>query len=184
MFFWVYCKMADEKEKPHEKPQERPHFEKKPAQEVRHLVRVASTDLDGKKQVMFGLCKIKGIKYMYANAICQAAGISKFKKTGQLSESEVVALEKVIAHPSQFSIPIWLYNRRKDPETGEDKHMITTDLGFAQDLDVKLMKKTKSYKGLRHQWGLPVRGQRTKSNFRRNKGKALGVKKKAAPARK
>jgi len=49
------------------------------------------------------------------------------------------------------------------------------------------MKKTKSYKGLRHQWGLPVRGQRTKANFRKNKGKSsLGVQKKRvkAPAKK
>jgi small subunit ribosomal protein S13 len=52
-------------------------------------------------------------------------------------------------------------------------------LKFAKENDVKMMKKIKSYRGLRHQWSLPVRGQRTKSNFRRNKGKgSLGVKRK------
>ncbi|MFH1916824.1 MAG: 30S ribosomal protein S13 [Nanoarchaeota archaeon] len=168
-----------------EQPEKKPAPKVEPKMDYRHLVRVAATDLDGKKHLMYALTKIKGIKHMYANAICTAAGISKRKKTGDLTESEVAALEKVIANPAQFSLPIWLFNRRSDPETGEDKHLITSDLGFAKDMDMKLMKKTKSYKGLRHQWGLPVRGQRTKSNFRRNKGKSMGVqRKKTAPGRK
>jgi len=51
------------------------------------------------------------------------------------------------------------------------------DLKFTKENDIKLLKKVKSYRGMRHALGLPVRGQRTKSNFRRNKGKAsLGVK--------
>ena len=51
---------------------------------------------------------------------------------------------------------------------------------MSQENDVKREQKTKSYRGLRHAIGLPVRGQRTKSNFRRNKGKAVGGKKKTA----
>ena len=52
---------------------------------------------------------------------------------------------------------------------------------FAQENDVKRLKRIRSYVGVRHGQGLPVRGQRTKSNFRRNKGKGpLGVKKKEA----
>ena len=61
-------------------------------------------------------------------------------------------------------------------------HLINTDLDLSKDGDIKRMKKVKSYKGLRHTWGLPVRGQRTRSNFRKNKGKvSLGVVKKAPP---
>ena len=51
-------------------------------------------------------------------------------------------------------------------------------MAFTQDNDIKMMKKMRSYKGIRHSLGLPVRGQRTKSNFRKNKGKVLGVRKK------
>jgi small subunit ribosomal protein S13 len=151
---------------------------------VRYLVRVVNTDLEGRKQLVIALQKIKGISHVYAAAICTVAGVSKTKKTGELSEAEVHALEEVILNPGKHHFPAWLLNRRKDPETGNDKHLITSDLSFTNDLDIKLMKKTKSYKGLRHQWGLPVRGQRTKSNFRRNKGKGLGVKKKSAPGKK
>ena len=81
-------------------------------------------------------------------------------------------------NPKKFNIPLWLLNRRKDPETNEDKHLITDDIRFVQENDVKILKKIKSYKGVRHMHGLPTRGQRTKSNFRRNKGNVIGVKRK------
>jgi len=71
-----------------------------------------------------------------------------------------------------------MLNRRKDYETGEDKHLLSSDLAFTKDNDIKMLKKIKSYKGMRHAFGLPVRGQRTRSNFRRNKGKVTGVQKK------
>ncbi|MBU1975475.1 MAG: 30S ribosomal protein S13 [Nanoarchaeota archaeon] len=146
--------------------------------DYRHLVRIANADIDGKRPVLYGLAKVKGISVMYANAACYAAGIDKKRRIGELSDAEVKALEEVLLNPSKFNLPNWILNRRKDPETGEDKHIMTADLMFAKDMDVKMMKKIKSFKGMRHQWGLPVRGQRTKSNFRRNKGKGLGVKRK------
>jgi len=150
--------------------------DKKP--ELRHLVRIANTDIQGNKPLLPALRRIKGVGVMYANAACGIAGIDKKRRIGSLNESEIKALEDVILNPKKFHMPIWMLNRKKDPETGEDKHLLTSDLMFTKDLDIKMMKKTKSYKGMRHQWGLPVRGQRTKSNFRKNKGKGLGVKKK------
>ena len=83
-----------------------------------------------------------------------------------------------LSNPKKFNVPLWLLNRRKDPETNEDKHIITDDMRFIQENDVKILKKIKSYKGVRHMHGLPTRGQRTKSNFRRNKGNVIGVKRK------
>jgi small subunit ribosomal protein S13 len=164
----------------------------KPAQpmpetrEQRHLVRVLNTDLKGEKQILYSLTKIKGIGVMFANAVLKKAGIPADKKTGFLTEKEVSMIENVITRPASSGIPTWMFNRRKDFDTGENHHLITSNLDFTQEMDVKRMKKTKSYKGLRHQWGQPVRGQRTKSNFRVNKGKgSLGVQKKkaAAPAK-
>jgi small subunit ribosomal protein S13 len=154
------------------------------AQEVRHLVRILNTDVKGEKHILYALTKIKGISVMFSNAVLKKAKINPTTKAGLLNEKDVQAIEAVILRPAQAGIPSWLFNRRKDVETGEDHHLITSNLDFTKENDIKKMKKTKSYKGLRHQWGQPVRGQRTKSNFRVNKGKgSLGVKKKAAPAK-
>lgn len=153
-----------------EKPEQ-----KTEAEAYRHLVRVVNTDLDGKKQILYALTKIRGISYQLANAICAVAGIDIQKKTGELSDTEVEKLDTVIRTPGQFSIPQWMYNRRRDIETGTDKHLFGPDLKFIQDIDIRLMKKIKCYRGVRHSLGLPVRGQRTRSNFRKNKGKVLGV---------
>jgi small subunit ribosomal protein S13 len=69
-------------------------------------------------------------------------------------------------------------NRRIDFETGEKGHLTGSDLDLKKEFDIKRLKKIKSYKGLRHNVGLPVRGQRTKANFRRNRKKSGGIKKK------
>ena len=58
--------------------------------------------------------------------------------------------------------------------------MLSGDLDYTKDMDIKRMKMIKVYKGMRYAFGLPVRGQRTKSNFRKNKGKVQGVKRRAA----
>ncbi len=111
-------------------------------------------------------------------ASASRAGLSKTAKTGNLSKDEIDRLDEIIRNPAKFGFPEWMFNRRKDYETGNDRHLLASDLDFIQNIDLRRMKKTKSYKGLRHQAGLPVRGQRTRSNFRRNKGKVMGVKRK------
>lgn len=149
--------------------------------EFKHLVRIANTDVKGNKQVLYALTKTKGVSVMLANAICRKAKVSLTKKAGYLSDEEIKALEGVISDPLRAGIPVWMANRRKDYESGDDKHVMLSNLDFTREMDIKRKKKTKSYVGLRHQWGLPVRGQKTRSNFRRNKGKgSLGVQKKKA----
>jgi len=148
----------------------------------KYLVRVAQTDLDGNKKIGYALRKVKGINHMFSNMILSISGINPEKKAGNLNEEEVKRLEEVIFQPVKFGAPEWMLNRRKDPETGEDGHLLTNDLKFVKDNDIKNMRRIKTYKGMRHSYGLPVRGQRTKSNFRRTKGRgknsALGVKRK------
>lgn len=161
--------------------------QKTPQKEIRHLVRILNTDVKGEKQVLYALTKIKGVSVMFANAILKRANIPTNVKAGYLSEKEVLTIEHLIQKPLSAGVPVWMLNRRKDPESGEDMHLITSTLDFTHEMDLKKLKKTKSYKGLRHQWGQPVRGQRTKSNTRKNKGRTtLGVqrKKTAAPAKK
>ena len=142
--------------------------------DYRHIIRVANTDLDGRKQVFIGLRKIKGIGFMFSNMVLSIAGISKSKKCGMLTDAEVKQLDEIIRNPKRFEVPSWLFNRRRDYEDNEDKHLLTSDLEFVRSNDIKMLRKIKCYKGTRHQKGLPVRGQKTRSNFRRNKGKKSG----------
>ena len=146
--------------------------------EFRHIVRIADTDLKGEKAILFAMKKIKGVDVMYANMALSIAGVDKTRKAGELMESEVKKIEDTLKNPEKHKVPQWLLNRRKDYESGADKHLFSAELDFEKDNDIKRMKKNKTYKGFRHQWGLTVRGQRTKSNFRKNKGKGLGVKRK------
>lgn len=144
-------------------------------QEFKHIIRIANTDLDGNKQVYIALRKVKGINFMFSNAILNVTKIDKTKKAGYLTDEEVKKIDDIIYNPSKYNIPVWLFNRRKDYETGENKHLLSTDLMIQTDNDIKTLKKIKTYKGVRHIYGLPSRGQRTKAHFRKNK--TMGVSK-------
>lgn len=152
--------------------------------DFRHIIRLINTDIDGKKSLFYGMNKIMGIGPMFANAVCRISKLPADKKIGDLSEKELEKLTEIIENPTKYGFPAWMLNRRKDPTDGQDKHVLTSDLKFITDNDIKMMKKIKSFKGIRHMYGLPVRGQSTRSKFRKNKGKTLGViKKSAAPAK-
>ncbi|RMD58063.1 30S ribosomal protein S13 [Candidatus Woesearchaeota archaeon] len=144
--------------------------------EFKHLVRIANTDLKGDKQVVYAIKNIKGIGVSLANALCQIAKIPRDKKIGELSDSEIKKLDDLVKAPHKSNVPKWMLNRQKDLNTGEDSHLITNDLLFAKENDIKLLRKLKCYRGVRHALRLPVRGQKTRSNFRPNKGKVTGVK--------
>ena len=91
-------------------------------------------------------------------------------KAGALSEDQVEKLTNIIVNPQENGIPVWMLNRRRDPETGSDRHLMIGKLSFAQQNDIKRLIKIKCYRGNRHKRKLPVRGQRTSSNFRNKKG--------------
>ncbi|MBS3117604.1 30S ribosomal protein S13 [Candidatus Woesearchaeota archaeon] len=144
--------------------------------QLRQLIRIADADLQGARPIYHALRKIKGVSYAFSNTICHVASLDRSRKVGALSPEEVKKVEEVIKNPLKYNVPLHLLNRRKDYDSGEDKHLSSTTLKLQKDFDIKRLRMIKSYRGFRHQYGLPVRGQRTKSNFR--KGAALGVKKK------
>jgi len=146
----------------------------------RHIVRIANTDLDRNKAILDSLRKIKGVSFMFSNMVCYMANVDKLKKTGHLTEEEVSKLDDVLRNPIRYKAPAWMLNRRGDVETGENMHIITGELKFFQENDIKMMKMIRSFKGVRHIMGQPVRGQKTRSNFRKNKGKVMGVKRSAS----
>ena len=158
--------------------------EEKKQDNYKHIVRVANVDIPGEKVIRFALTKIKGIGVHFADVVCSIANIDRSKKTGILSDNEIEKLNEVVKNPAKNGIPNWMFNRKKDYETGEDKHILTGTLNFTQENDLKRLKKVKTLRGMRHQKKLPVRGQRTRSNFRKSKGRVVGVKKKGVPGKK
>ena len=146
--------------------------------DFRQILRIVNVDVDGSKPIVHELTKVKGVGITMANTVCNLIGLEKNKKAGELSESEIKRIEETLDKPDKYGAPSWLFNRQKDPETGENIHLVGSDLKFIQANDIKIMRKIRSYKGVRHSAGLPVRGQSTKSNFRKNKGKVASVKKK------
>lgn len=139
------------------------------------MIRILSEDIEGGMTVYAGLTKIKGISWSLANAICKVLKIDKNRKVGSLTDAEVKKISDFIKNPQ---IPPFIFNRRFDFETGKDKHLTGTNLELQKEFDIKRLKKIKSYRGIRHSAGLPVRGQRTRSHFRKNKAKGAGIKKK------
>lgn len=143
---------------------------------IKQLIRLADADIDGNKSTYHALTKIRGISYSMSNVICNILNLDKQKKIGLLNENEINKIKEFLKNLQKQGIKPWLFNRRKDFDTGEDKHLISSELKLRRDFDIKMMKEIKSYKGMRHALGLPVRGQKTRSHFR--KGTAIGVKRK------
>lgn len=139
------------------------------------VVRILSKDIEGKMKLYPGLTKIKGVSWSISNAACILLGIEKTKRIGELTDSEIEKITKFLKNPNA---PEFVLNRRKDPETGESGHLIGVDLELKNEFDIKKLKKIKSYRGIRHTLGLPMRGQRTQSHFRKNRRKSSGIQKK------
>jgi len=143
------------------------------SKEFKYIVRLHGTSLDGTKPVPYALCNIKGVGIRAARAIVKNVGLDPTRRLGNLSDSEVKRLEDVLENPAARGLPTWMLNRRKDPQTGGDLHMLTSELTLQVKSDIDLMREIRSWKGERHAKGLKVRGQRTKTTAR--KGRSIGV---------
>lgn len=174
-------KKKDKKGKPGAKEQEEPAKKKIEHDEnFNYIVRVANTDINGEHNVVQGLTQIKGIGRHMAAFVADTAGVDRTLKFGNLAEPQIVKLKEVLENIDEYA-PAWMLNHRKDLYTGEDLHVISTDVASRLRDDINMMKMIRSYRGVRHELGLKVRGQRTSSNGR--KGLALGVsKRKEIPA--
>jgi len=148
---------------------------------IKNIIRILNTDIEGNILLEKALRKIYGIGPSLSNSVLVYLNYDKKKKVGSLTEEEVKKIEDLIKNP-KGRIPVWMLKRRKDLETGEDLHLTTTDLKIKKENDIKLMRKIKCYKGVRHSQGLPVRGQRTRAHFR--SGKSIGVAKKSKKVKK
>ena len=143
--------------------------------EYRHMLRIAGKDIEGSKKIIIALSQIKGIGYNLSQTILQSLNINSNMRIGFLTEKEVSDIEAAIKNPSLIGIPNWYFNRRKDSDSGSDKHLLTSDLDFTISNDIEREKTVYSWRGYRHMFGLRVRGQCTRTTGR--KGGAVGVKK-------
>ena len=122
------------------------------------MARIAGVDLPRDKRVEIGLTYIYGIGRKSANDILAATGIDPDTRVRDLTEDEVSKLRELIDH----------------------QYVVEGDLRRKVAFDIKRLIEIGSYRGLRHRKGLPVRGQRSKTNARTRKGpkKTIANKKK------
>ena len=116
------------------------------------MARIAGVDLPN-KHLEIALTYIYGIGRTSAQQICEKTGISAEKKVQELSSEEINHLRQVI----------------------ENEYKVEGRLRTEVSLNIKRLMDIGSYRGLRHRKGLPVRGQRTKTNSRTRKGKRKTV---------
>lgn len=140
---------------------------------MKGIVRLAGRDLEGSLRIQSALTNLKGVGSSMAKAIVHASDLDGTKKVGALEDQEIDKLEKVLENPLENDVPKWMVNRRKDYETGKDLHLIGGDIEMREREDISREKDIQSRTGIRHQRGLPVRGQRTRSTGR--SGMSVGV---------
>ena len=146
------------------------------SQEYRYILRIMGADVQGTLKTSYAVAEVKGVSASLSNAILKKAGVNPDLRAGFLTDSDVNKIEDVIREPAKYGIPSWMFNRRKDTESGKDTHLLSSELIFKIKTDIDGAKAIRSWRGYRHAYSLKVRGQRTKTTGRA--GKSLGVKKK------
>ena len=144
---------------------------------------------------MYALTKIKGVGRRYSNLVCKKADVDLSKRyaiqtyqpiradlltvyssAGELTSEELERIVTIIQNPTQYKIPTWFLNRQRDIVDGKDSQILANGVDSKLREDLERLKKIRSHRGLRHFWGLRVRGQHTKTTGRR--GRTVGVSKK------
>ncbi|CAM9149704.1 unnamed protein product [Choristocarpus tenellus] len=147
------------------------------SQEFQHILRILNTNIDGRRKVQYSLTSIKGVGRRFANLICKKAEVDPNKRAGELTADEIEKLVAIILTPRQFKIPDWFLNRQKDWKTGKFSQISSQSIDAKLRDDLERLKKIRSHRGIRHYWGVRVRGQHTKTTGRRGKIVAAGGRK-------
>uniref|UniRef100_A0AAQ4RAQ7 Small ribosomal subunit protein uS13 n=1 Tax=Gasterosteus aculeatus aculeatus TaxID=481459 RepID=A0AAQ4RAQ7_GASAC len=150
-------------------------------EKFQHILRVLNTNIDGRRKIAFAITAIKGVGRRYAHVVLRKADIDLSKRAGELTDDEVERVVTIMQNPRQYKIPDWFLNRQKDVKDGKYSQVLANGLDNKLREDLERLKKIRAHRGLRHFWGLRVRGQHTKTTGRR--GRTVGVsKKKPSPA--
>ena len=101
---------------------------------------------------------------------------TQINSAGDLNSDELERIVTIMQNPAQFKIPTWFLNRQRDIVDGKDSQVLANGVDSKLREDLERLKKIRAYRGLRHYWGLRVRGQHSKTTGRR--GRTVGVSKK------
>ncbi|MGF1649680.1 MAG: 30S ribosomal protein S13 [Hyphomicrobiaceae bacterium] len=117
------------------------------------MARIAGVNIPTQKRVIIALQYIHGIGPKFAHAICEKVGITEERRVNELSDAEILQIR----------------------ETIDRDYLVEGDLRREVSMNIKRLMDLGCYRGLRHRRGLPVRGQRTHTNARTRKGKAVPI---------
>ena len=117
------------------------------------MARIAGVNIPTQKRVVIALTYIHGIGNAKAQEICAKVGITPERRVAELGDDEVVKIR----------------------ETIDNDYQVEGDLRREVAMNIKRLMDLGCYRGLRHRRGLPVRGQRTSTNARTRKGKAVAI---------
>ena len=146
------------------------------SQEYKHIVRVASADIDGQENLLQGLTRIKGVGLRISKTIINQLELDPSQRLGYITDETIAGIEQIIKDPVAAGLPDWYVNRPRDRMSGKMLHLIGSDLEFAHRNDIDRLRRIKSWRGTRHSLGLKVRGQHTRTTGRG--GMAVGVSRK------
>jgi len=146
------------------------------ANDFQHILRMQNTNVNGKHKVAFALRVIKGIGRRFGTLVCKIAQIDLNRRAGELTEEEMNRISDIFAKPQDYGIPKWFLNRQRCIKDGTWSQLVSNMVDTRLREDLERMKKIRKHRGMRHFFGLKVRGQKTKSTGRR--GATLGVAKK------
>ena len=117
------------------------------------MARISGVNIPTGKKIHIALTYIFGIGSKIANDLCDQASIDKTKRVNELNDDELNKIREII----------------------DQKHVVEGDLRRKFSMDIKRLNDLGCYRGLRHRNKLPVRGQRTHTNARTRKGKAVAI---------
>ena len=117
------------------------------------MARISGVNIPTGKKIHIALTYIFGIGSKIAIDLCDQASIDKTKRVNELNDDELNKIREII----------------------EQKHVVEGDLRRKVSMDIKRLNDLGCYRGLRHRKKLPVRGQRTHTNARTRKGKAVAI---------
>ncbi|OEJ80867.1 40S ribosomal protein S18-B [Hanseniaspora osmophila] len=126
-----------------------------------------NTNVDGNIKIVYALTHIRGVGRRYANLVCKKADVDLQKRAGELTQEELERIVQIMQNPIQYKVPAWFLNRQKDVNDGKDYHNLANNLESKLRDDLERLKKIRAHRGIRHFWGLKVRGQHTKTTSRR-----------------
>ncbi len=139
-----------------------------------YFVRIGNTDLDGTESIETALLEADGVGRRVAKATINKINAEPGQVLGSLNDTKIDKIKQTIEEFQEMA-PSWMLNRRKDMYTGEDRHLVGVDVERTEERDIERMKEISSYKGIRHQQGKKVRGQKTRSTGREDTEVAVEI---------